>query len=76
MWSEVINGEKGATNFITGSGGFLQTILNGYAGIKMFIDRLEIRNPRLPFNTDKISISGISNFLNKKKKLNSIWWQA
>lgn len=60
MWNEVIKGEKGATNFITGSGGFLQAILNGYAGIRMFIDRFEIRNPRLPSNTDKLSISGIS----------------
>lgn len=58
MWNEVIKGEKGATNFITGSGGFLQTILNGYAGIRMFIDRLEIRNPRLPYNSDTLSISG------------------
>ncbi|KAG4071845.1 hypothetical protein HA402_006006 [Bradysia odoriphaga] len=59
VWNEVIQGEKGATNFITGSGGFLQTVLNGYAGIKMFIDRLEIRNPRLPLMTDKLSISAI-----------------
>lgn len=58
MWNEVIQGEKGATNFITGSGGFLQTILNGYAGLKMFIDRFEIRNPRLPYMADKLSISG------------------
>ena len=56
----MIKGEKGATNFITGSGGFLQTILNGYAGIKMFIDKLEIRNPRLPFKADKLAISGIN----------------
>lgn len=58
MWNEVIIGEKGATNFITGSGGFLQTILNGYAGIQMFIDRLQITNPRLPFKADKLSVSG------------------
>lgn len=57
----MIQGEKGATNFITGSGGFLQTILNGYAGIKIFIDRLEIRNPRLPYMTDNLRISGIMN---------------
>lgn len=56
----MIKGEKGATNFITGSGGFLQTILNGYAGIKMFIDRFEIRNPRLPFKADNLSIAGIN----------------
>lgn len=54
----MIQGEKGATNFITGSGGFLQAILNGYAGIKMFIDRFEIRNPRLPHHTDKLFVSG------------------
>lgn len=48
----------GATNFLTGSGGFLQSILNGYAGIRMFIGRMEINNPRLPAQTNKLSVSG------------------
>lgn len=51
----------GATNFLTGAGGFLQSILNGYAGIRMFIGRMEINHPRLPTNTIGLSISGIYN---------------
>lgn len=58
MWSEVITGEYGAVNFMTGSGGFLQALLNGYAGIRIFLDRLEINSPRLPANTEFLSIYG------------------
>lgn len=54
----MIKGELGATNFLTGAGGFLQSILNGYAGIRMFIGRLEINHPRLPANTNGLSITG------------------
>lgn len=63
VWNEVIEGEEGATNFMTGSGGFLQAILNGYAGIRMYIDRMEIKNPRMPHETDKLSISGNNLFI-------------
>lgn len=55
----MIKGEMGATNFLTGSGGFLQSIVNGYAGIRMFIGRMEINSPRLPVKTTLLSISGI-----------------
>lgn len=54
----MVKGEIGAINFLTGAGGFLQAILNGYAGIKVHIDRLEINNPRVPRNTNMLSISG------------------
>lgn len=57
----MIKGEMGATNFLTGSGGFLQSIVNGYAGIRMFIGRMEINSPRLPVNTSALSISGRFN---------------
>lgn len=33
VWTETPNG--GATNFITGAGGFLQTVLSGYPGIRI-----------------------------------------
>lgn len=58
MWSEVITGEIGAINFMTGSGGFLQAIINGYAGIRIYIDRLEINNSRVPANAELLSING------------------
>ena len=59
VWNEVIAGaDSGATNFLTGSGGFLQSIYNGYAGIKIYINRLEIANPRMPTTTTGLTISG------------------
>ena len=46
MWTEYSSG-NGASNFITGAGGFLQALTSGYAGIRIKYDRLDI-NPRLP----------------------------
>lgn len=60
VWSEVVEGEEGATNFITGAGGFLQTICNGFLGIRLNLKCLEIRNPRLPETCERISIRGFS----------------
>ena len=60
VWSEVVKEETGASNFITGAGGFLQTILNGFSGIRLHLDKLEIRNVRLPPNTSRLIVKGIS----------------
>lgn len=68
VWNEVVEGEIGATNFITGAGGFLQTILNGFMGIRVHLDRLEIKNPKLPENCMTIKIAGFS-YLNSKFEL-------
>lgn len=68
VWSEVVEGETGATNFITGAGGFLQTIFNGYSGIRLHLDRLELRKPRLPIGINKLRIKGFS-YLNSKFEL-------
>ncbi|XP_038111068.1 protein-glucosylgalactosylhydroxylysine glucosidase isoform X2 [Culex quinquefasciatus] len=48
VWSEVGPGQSGARNFITGAGGFLQAVINGYGGVRVFLDHLEIQNSRLP----------------------------
>lgn len=50
IWSEVRtdSGFVGVGNFITGAGGFLQLIMNGYAGIRLHDEYLEISNVRLP----------------------------
>lgn len=69
VWSEVVEGEEGATNFITGAGGFLQTIFNGFLGIRLNLNCLEIRKPRLPENCDRIVVKGIS-YLKSKYELN------
>lgn len=46
VWSEVVPGNEGAINFITGAGGFLQVILSGYGGVRPKLDHLRIRKPR------------------------------
>ncbi|XP_070551407.1 protein-glucosylgalactosylhydroxylysine glucosidase-like [Ptychodera flava] len=57
-WTEVADG-SGAYNFITGMGGFLQTIIFGYGGIRIHSDYLEL-NPVLPIGTDKLTFTGIN----------------
>ncbi|XP_053665201.1 protein-glucosylgalactosylhydroxylysine glucosidase-like [Anopheles marshallii] len=59
VWSENGNNEPGAGNFITGAGGFLQSIINGYAGVRLHQDRLEITNARLTPSTGTLHIPTI-----------------
>lgn len=76
VWSEVVEGEDGATNFMTGAGGFLQTIFNGFLAIRLHLDRLEIRNPRLPENCTKLRVKGFSYLKSKfelKRESNKVW---
>ena len=69
VWNEVVEGEIGATNFMTGAGGFLQTIFNGFLGIRVHLDRLQIENSKLPENCTSIKVGGFS-YLNSKFELN------
>jgi trehalose/maltose hydrolase-like predicted phosphorylase len=57
VWNENKGGD-GATNFITGMGGFLQSILFGFGGIRLHKDRLTI-DPVLPPGCDKLRFNGI-----------------
>lgn len=60
VWNEVLPTEPtGAVNFLTGAGGFLQSVLNGYAGLKLRLDGLYIERPQLPEGVQFISTSGI-----------------
>lgn len=47
IWTEVADG-SGATNFITGMGGFLHSIIFGYAGIRFNEDSLTINCSPFP----------------------------
>nr|XP_036225281.1 protein-glucosylgalactosylhydroxylysine glucosidase-like isoform X1 [Bactrocera oleae] len=38
VWSENKIGFQGSANFLTGIGGFLQTIINGYGGVRMHLN--------------------------------------
>lgn len=52
--------ETGAVNFLTGAGGFLQSILFGYAGLRVLSDRLLIQPPNhLMPPTNELIIDGI-----------------
>lgn len=57
IWSEEPNGQ-GARNFLTGMGGYLQSLIFGYGGFRIFEDRLQF-NPILPPNTTQFNLTGI-----------------
>lgn len=59
VWNEVIDSfHGGASNFITGAGGFLQLIMYGYANIRINAGSLLIAKPTLPPNTTKLKLNG------------------
>lgn len=68
-WYEVTHGKFGAQNFMTGAGGFLQAIINGYAGIRLHFNHINITNFALPPKTTKLTIKGFS-FMNNRINLN------
>uniref|UniRef100_A0A1S4GYL2 Protein-glucosylgalactosylhydroxylysine glucosidase n=2 Tax=Anopheles gambiae TaxID=7165 RepID=A0A1S4GYL2_ANOGA len=44
VWQELQGpAQHGAQNFLTGAGGFLQAVLFGYAGLRVYLDRLEVK---------------------------------
>lgn len=47
-------------NFITGAGGFLQSVLYGYSGLRVRADRLDLTPPPLPAGTDSIRLQGVN----------------
>eukprot|EP00112_Aurelia_sp_Birch-Aquarium-sp1_P025643 Seg8630.1 transcript_id=Seg8630.1/GoldUCD/mRNA.D3Y31 product="Protein-glucosylgalactosylhydroxylysine glucosidase" protein_id=Seg8630.1/GoldUCD/D3Y31 len=57
VWSEIIGG-KGATNFITAAGGFLQAVMFGYGGLRLKSDGLHFRG-QLPPKVSKMSFDGL-----------------
>ena len=65
IWAEQQYG-YGAVNFITGAGGFLQTVIYGYGGFRLGMDELKF-NPTLPPSTTKLTIAGV-NYLGSALK--------
>ena len=63
VWTEEPGGE-GAVNFITGAGGFLQSVIFGYGGLRLQLDGLYL-SPKLPTNTKKIAFHGVTYLGNK-----------
>lgn len=65
VWSENGDGTDGAGNFITGAGGFLQSIIFGYAGIRLHNGQIVITKPLLLPSTSRLYIPEI-NYLGTK----------
>jgi protein-glucosylgalactosylhydroxylysine glucosidase len=63
VWSETPSGNAG--NFITGAGGFLQTLVHGYAGLRVQTAQLLIGNPICPENADFLRVRGV-NYLGSR----------
>lgn len=60
VWNERANGAGlGASNFLTGAGGFLQTIMYGYEGIRIKTDSMTITRPTLPPRTTQLKLNGM-----------------
>ncbi|XP_022098202.1 protein-glucosylgalactosylhydroxylysine glucosidase-like [Acanthaster planci] len=57
IWTETASG-SGAINFITGMGGFLQSVLFGYGGFRIHPDYL-LFNFVLPQGTSKFTVRGL-----------------
>jgi protein-glucosylgalactosylhydroxylysine glucosidase len=68
VWSEAIPGTPSAGNFITGAGGFLQSVLNGYGGVRLHFDHLKITKSYLPKDSTGLEFKGIS-YLNNVFRL-------
>jgi hypothetical protein len=58
VWSETSQ-LTGARHFLTGAGGFLQAIINGYLGLRIQSDGLHWKNPTLPPDIQSITLHGI-----------------
>lgn len=57
VWNELRSG-KGATNFMTGAGGFLQSILFGYGGLRLKEDGLHFKL-QLPPDSHSLVLNGV-----------------
>lgn len=68
VWSENQPGVPAAGNFITGVGGFLQSLINGYGGIKLHFDHMSITNFYVPRNSGSLRLNGIT-YLNNQFSL-------
>ncbi|KAK6182582.1 hypothetical protein SNE40_010234 [Patella caerulea] len=58
IWTEARAG-IGAVNFLTGMGGFLQTVLFGYGGARLHTEKLTF-NPKLPPSTEGLRFTGLN----------------
>jgi hypothetical protein len=68
VWSENQPEMPAAGNFITGAGGFLQSLINGYGGIRLHFNHMSITNFYVPRNSGSLRLNGIT-YLNNQFSL-------
>ncbi|XP_060072815.1 protein-glucosylgalactosylhydroxylysine glucosidase-like [Ylistrum balloti] len=57
IWSNPAD-SKGGRNYLSGIGGYLQSLLYGYGGLRIFQDRLQF-NPNIPPSSTSFNLTGI-----------------
>jgi trehalose/maltose hydrolase-like predicted phosphorylase len=57
VWTETPTG--GAINFITGAGGFLQSVIYGYPGLRLKQDAMVFTHPQLPDGVTQLALTGV-----------------
>ncbi|XP_060072814.1 protein-glucosylgalactosylhydroxylysine glucosidase-like [Ylistrum balloti] len=57
IWSNPVD-SKGGRNYLTGIGGYLQSLIYGYGGFRIFQDRLQF-NPNIPQSSTSFNLTGI-----------------
>ena len=57
VWQETPHG--GAVNFLTGAGGFLQSVIFGYGGLRLSNDALLLHPPQPPGNATSVGLHGV-----------------
>jgi protein-glucosylgalactosylhydroxylysine glucosidase len=68
VWSETMPGQPAAGNFITGAGGFLQSIINGYGGVRLHFNYMSISNFYVPPKSQSLNFKGLT-YLNNRFSL-------
>jgi len=58
IWTEAQPPTLGAVNFITGMGGFLQSIVSGYGGLRLYPEEIVFFKPRVPPQSDSLKLIG------------------
>jgi trehalose/maltose hydrolase-like predicted phosphorylase len=63
VWTETADpnnhpNDAGIFNFITGAGGFIQSMVNGYGGVRYRVNSMRI-NPRVPLSSSSLKLRGV-----------------
>jgi len=57
---DIVGGHFNNSRFLTGDGGFLQAIVNGYGGIRILDDTLKLYQPILPMSVGEMNLRGLT----------------